>query len=144
MNHSQVWMNIKRSEMSPDSRGVKTKWVFKIKRNGVLCARLVGCGYSQISGVDYTENYSPVITAVTWCVLLIIMLLKKYYVKLIDIQVVFLHGDLEEEIYLDCPQGLEDAKEDKFVKLRSISISTSVLEETSEWFEIRGIQGWLT
>ena len=49
--------------------------------------------------------------------LLIVMLLKKYDGKLLDIQVEFLHGNLEEEIYMDCPQGLEDAKEDECVKL---------------------------
>ena len=75
---------------------MKNKWVFKIKRNGIFCARLVACGYSQISGVDYTANYAPVINDVTWCVLLILMLLKKYDGKIIDIKVAFLYGDLEE------------------------------------------------
>ena len=78
MNPRQVWRNIKRIEMPPDRRCMKTKWVFKIKKNGIFRARLVACGYSQISGVDYTENYAPVINDVTWCVLLILMLLKKY------------------------------------------------------------------
>ena len=91
--------------------------MFKIKRNGIFSACLLDCGYNQISGVDYTANYAPVINDVTWRVLLIVMLLKKYDVKLIDIKVAFLHGDLEEEIYMDCPQGLEDAEEDECVKL---------------------------
>ena len=77
----------------------------------------MACGYSQIDGVDYTENYAPVINDVTWSVLLIAMSLKKNDGKMIDIEVAFLHGYLEEEIYMDCPQGPDDAKEDECVKL---------------------------
>ena len=138
--------------MPPDRRCVKTKWVFKIKRNGIFRAHLVACGYSKISGVDYTENYALFINDVTWSVLLIVMSLKKNDGKLIEIEVALLHGDLEEEIYMDCPQGLEDAKEDECVKLLHTicglvqlwfsSISTSILEGNSECFEEHGIQGW--
>ena len=103
--------------MPPDRRCVKTKWVFKIKRNGIFRARLVACGYSKTAGVDYMANYAPVINDITWRLLLIVMLLKKYDGRIIDIEVEFLHGDLEEEIYMDCPQGPEDAKEDECVKL---------------------------
>ncbi|MCP4746748.1 MAG: hypothetical protein GY874_11505, partial [Desulfobacteraceae bacterium] len=40
---------------------MKSKWVFKVKRNGVFRPRLVACGYSKIPGEDFTENYSPVV-----------------------------------------------------------------------------------
>ena len=71
--------------------------MFKIELNGILCARLVACVYSQISGVDYTVNYEPVINDVTWCVILIVMLLNNYDGKLLGVEVAFLHGGLEEE-----------------------------------------------
>ena len=77
----------------------------------------MACGYSQIAGVDYTANYAPVINDVTWCVLLILMLLNKCDEIIIGIEVAFLHGNLEEEIYMDCPWGLEYEKEDGCVKL---------------------------
>ena len=48
---------------------------------------------------------------------MIVILLNNYNGKLIKIDVPFLRGDLEEEINMDCPQGLKDAKEDKYVKL---------------------------
>ncbi len=57
----RVWVIKPRSEMPSNWRCVKSKWVFKIKRVGRFRARLVACGYSQIPGVDYTDNYSPVI-----------------------------------------------------------------------------------
>ena len=40
----QVWRKTKRSSMPANRRCVKSKWVFKIKRNGVYRARLVACG----------------------------------------------------------------------------------------------------
>ena len=76
---------------------MKTKWVFEINRNGIFLSHLVACGYSQISGVDYTENYAPVINDVTWLVLLLVMLLNNYDGKLLGVEVAFLHGGLEEE-----------------------------------------------
>ena len=82
--------------MPPDRRCVKTKWVFKINRNGIFRARLVACGYSQIAGVAYTANYAPFINDVTWRVLLILMLLKNYDGDVLGIEVAFLHGNLEE------------------------------------------------
>ena len=77
INHRQVWRDIKRSEMPPDRRCVKTKWVFKINQNGIFRPRLVACDYSKIAGVGYTANYATVINDVIWRVLFILMLLKK-------------------------------------------------------------------
>ena len=57
---------------------VKSKWVFKIIRDGRFRARLVICGYSQVPGVDYTENYSPVINDVTLRIMLVLWLLKHW------------------------------------------------------------------
>ena len=72
MNHKQVWRKIKRNSIPKNRRCVKCKWVFKIKYNGIYHARLVACGYSQIPGVDYTKNYSPVVHDVTFPLLLIL------------------------------------------------------------------------
>ena len=55
----------------------------------------MACGYSQISGVDYTADYATVINDITWRLILIVILLNNYDGKLIDIEVAFLHGDLE-------------------------------------------------
>ena len=77
----------------------------------------MACGYNQISGVVVTGKYAPVTNDVNGQFLLIVMLLKKYDEKLIEIEVAFLNGESEEEIYMQFPQVLEDAKEDECVKL---------------------------
>jgi len=70
--------------------------VFKIKRDGTFRAHLVACGYSQVPGVDYTENYVPVINDVAWHVLLIAMLVWNLNAIIIDVESAFLYGDLDE------------------------------------------------
>ena len=66
MNKRQVWRKMKRRDMPKGRRCVKCKWVFKEKRNGVFRARLVACGYSQVAGIDFSENYSPVVNDVSY------------------------------------------------------------------------------
>jgi len=90
-------------------RLVGCKWVFKIKRNGVYRARLVALGYSQIPGVDFQDNYAPVINDVTFRLMLIRVLVEGLKTRAIDIETAFLHGDLEEEIYMTIPRGYVEA-----------------------------------
>jgi len=45
---------------------IGSKWVFKEKYDGRFQARLVCLGYSQIPGVDFSNNYAPVGNDVTF------------------------------------------------------------------------------
>ena len=64
---------------------MKSKWVFKIKQNGVFHARLVACGYSQIPGVDFTENYLPVVHDITFFLLLIAKMIYGLSAEIVDV-----------------------------------------------------------
>ena len=55
-----VWRKIDKLKIPENRRLIGNKWVFKIKRYGTYRARLVALGYSQIPGVDYTDNFAPV------------------------------------------------------------------------------------
>ena len=107
MSDHDVWRKVPRSRMPPDRRCVKSKWIFEIKRNGTFRARLVACGYSQVPGIDYKDTYSPVADDITFRIVLITQLLWKLKATLIDIETAFLHGELEEEIYMECPDGMD-------------------------------------
>ena len=61
-----VLRHVKRNDHPNDHRLVGCRWVFKVKRNGVYHARLVAKGFSQIPGVDFTDNYSAVVNDVTF------------------------------------------------------------------------------
>ena len=64
---------------------------------------MVACGYSQIPGVDYTESYSPVVNDITFRALLLMIISQGLSAKIVDVETAFLYGDLEEEIYMECP-----------------------------------------
>ena len=68
--------HVKREDHPNDRRLVGCRWVFKVKRNGVFCARLVAKAFSQIPGVDFTDNYSPVVNDVTFRVVVARMLIE--------------------------------------------------------------------
>ena len=78
--------------------------MFKVKHNGVYHARLVAKGFSQIPGVEFTDNYSPVVNDVTFRVVVARMLIENLKGKVVDIDNAFLNGDLEHEIYMKIPE----------------------------------------
>ena len=88
---------------------VDHKWVFKRKKNGIFCSRLVAKGYTQVPG--FNKNFAPVIRDVTMRTVIVIKMHRGFFIKYLYIETTFLHGDLEEEIYMSTPEGL-----DKFLK----------------------------
>ena len=111
-----VWRSMKRRDIPPGRRCVKCRWVFEIKRSGRFRARLVACGYSQVPGIDFENTYAPTINDTSWRILIIAMLLWNLDAKIVDVETAFLMGDLEENIYMDAPQGSGLSK-DECVKL---------------------------
>ena len=107
MNDKKVWSVINKESIPEGRRCIKCKWIFKIKRNGVFRARLVACGYSQVPGVDFNESFAPVINDVSFRIMLIVKLIWKFQASIIDVETAFLHGNLQEEIYMNIPEGME-------------------------------------
>ena len=103
-----VWRHVKRNDHPNDHRLVECRWVFKVKRNGVYCARLVANSFSQIPGEDFTDNYFPVVNGVTFRVVVARMIIKNLKGEVVDIDYAFLNGDLEHEIYMKIPKGNDE------------------------------------
>ena len=94
--------------MPPNKRLIYSKWVFKKKRDGWLRARLFERGYTQIPGVEFTKNYSPVVTEFTLRVILLMWLVNKSDSQTIGVETAFLYAVLEEEIYMNIPEGMTE------------------------------------
>ena len=63
-------------------------------------------GFSQIPGIDHKYNFSPVITYVTYRIVMVMTLLFGWVAEILDIKSAFLYGGLEEEIYMRKSQGM--------------------------------------
>ena len=75
-------------------------------------ARLVAKCFSQIPGMDFTDNYSPVVNDVTFRVVVARLIIENMKGKVVNIYNAFLNGDLEHEIYMKIPKGYEVINQD--------------------------------
>ena len=120
MKEKKVWRKIKRKEMEEGRRCVKHKWVFEIKRDGRFRARLVACGYSQIPGTDFDVVYSAVANDISFRILVVIVLVLGLRTLIFDVETAFLIGDLDVEIYMDCPEGMEHEADECLLLVKTI------------------------
>ncbi|RVX04712.1 Retrovirus-related Pol polyprotein from transposon RE2 [Vitis vinifera] len=118
---------------------VGCKWIFtvKYKANGNVDrykARLVAKGFTQSYGIDYQETFAPVAKLNTVCVLLSLAANLDWSLHQLDVKNAFLNGDLEEEVYMDIPAGLETTS--NFNKVCRLRKSLYGLKQSpSAWFE---------
>ncbi|KAG8498692.1 hypothetical protein CXB51_005072 [Gossypium anomalum] len=70
-------------------------------------ARLVTKGYSQIPAVDFTDVFSHVVKHSSIRALLGIVAMHDLELEQLDVKTSFLHGELEEDIYMQQPEGLQ-------------------------------------
>jgi len=98
---------------------IKCRWVYSIKSDGRKRARLVAKGFSQIHGIDFDDTFSPVARFETVRLLLATAALDDWEIEALDVKTAFLYGALDEELYMDQPQGfIKAGQEGKVYRLK--------------------------
>jgi hypothetical protein len=87
-------------------KAIKSKWVFKLKLIELrFHARLEAKGFIQIFSIDYDETFSPVARFESLQLLLALAMLEDWEIHQMSIKSAFLNGLLDEEMYMEQPEG---------------------------------------
>ena len=94
------------SDLPAGKNPISCKWVYKVKykADGTLDkykARLVARGFSQKEGIDYEETFAPFSKIDSIRLPLAIAASRKWEVHHMDVKNALLHGDINEEIYME-------------------------------------------
>ncbi|GKA01505.1 retrovirus-related pol polyprotein from transposon TNT 1-94, partial [Tanacetum coccineum] len=97
-------------DLPPGCKPLGYKWIFKkkMKADGTVDkykARVVIQGFRQREGLDYFDTYSPVTRITSIRTIIAIAALRNLEIHQMDVKTAFLNGDLEEEIYMNQPEG---------------------------------------
>lgn len=92
---------------------IRSMWIFrhKFKSDGTFeryKARLVGDGKTQQVGIDCDETFSPVVKPATIWTVLTLALSRDWNINQLDVKNAFLHGNLNEVVYMHQPLGYRD------------------------------------
>lgn len=106
--------------MLKGNKALKNKWVYRLKTEETsshlrYTARLVVKDFSQKPGIDFDEIFSPVVKMSSIRVVLGIAAAMDLEIEQLDVKTTFLHGDLEEEIYMEQPEGFKVAGKEHLV-----------------------------
>ncbi|GLU05736.1 hypothetical protein SLE2022_228170 [Rubroshorea leprosula] len=107
-------------KLPKDRKALKNRWVYRVKHDdGTLVlqykARLVVKGFSQRKGVGFSEIFSPIVRMSSIRVVLGLAARLDLEVEQMDVKTTFLHGDLDEEIYMEQPESFKVKGKEDFV-----------------------------
>jgi len=123
-------------ELPKGKRALKNKWVFRCKiepnrSQPRYKARLVVKGFSQKKDIDFEKKNSPVVNMSSIRVVLGLAANMNLEIEQLDVKTAFIHGDLEEEIYMEQSEGFSTrGKEHLVCQLKKEFVRTQVGTQT--------------
>ena len=110
---------------------VSSKWIYKIKHvaDGSIKkynARFVARGFSQKEEIDYEETFSPVARYTSIITIMALASMMKWNLHQMDVKTTFINGVIEEEVYIEQPQGLKF--EDRVTHVCKLKIELGMVE----------------
>jgi hypothetical protein len=120
---NETWELVPRSK---NKNVIDTKWVFRNKLNeyGQVTrnkARFICKGYAQIEGNEFEETFAPIARMEAIWFLLAYAFSKNVKVYQMDVKSNFLNGELEEEVYIEQPEGFQLLENEDYVcKLKKV------------------------
>ncbi|GJT28692.1 retrovirus-related pol polyprotein from transposon TNT 1-94 [Tanacetum coccineum] len=118
--HNNTWKLV---DLPSGHKPIGHKWIFKkkLRPDGTIekyKARLVAKGYRQKEGQDFFDTYSPVTRITSIRTLIAIAAIHNLIIHQMDVKTAFLNGELDEEIYMQQPEGfVVKGQEHKVCKL---------------------------
>ena len=106
---NDVWEEVPRPH---DRSVVGSRWIFKINyaADGSVekfKAKFVAKGYAQKEGIDYEETFSPVAKYTSIRSVISLVAQMGWEIHQMDAKTAFLNGVIQEEVYIEQPEGFE-------------------------------------
>lgn len=127
---------------------IDCKWVYRVKKkaDGTVDrykARLMAKGFKQRYGIDYEDTFSPVVKAATVRLIFSIAVSRGWVLRQLDVQNAFLHGVLEEEVYMKQPPGyVNESKPNHVCKLDKALMDSSKHHELGTLGCVENCRHW--
>ena len=117
---NQTW---ELTELPVGKKTLHNKWIYRIKNKYDVSkrykARLVVKGFQQKESIDYRKIFSPVVKMSTIRLVLGMVAAENLHLEQLDVKTTFLHGDLEEDLYMIQPERfIVQGQENLVYKLR--------------------------
>jgi hypothetical protein len=93
-----------------DKSVVGSRWIYKVTQavDGSVekyKAKFVARGFSHIEGIDYDETFAPFARYSSIISIFSLSTQMSWRIHLMDVKIVFLNGIIEEEVYIEQPEG---------------------------------------